>query len=459
MDPDLEVAPHLADRADAITMDHFGHSGLAVRQKPDGTPVTNADLATEELLTAILTERRSADGVLGEERGGRSMPDGRVWVLDPIGGTKNFLRGVPVWARLISLAVDGEPVLGVASAPALGAAGEAHRVPVRMGLARELRVSGVTELGDSYLSTTFSTEVVGSDLTYHAALSPVFALGASVRVADIDGETRCIDPASVAERITERTRVVTAVHQWGHPCDLDALPELRERQDFRLLEDCSHAHGSTWRGRPVGTFGDAAVFSLQTNKAVFAGEGGILATSDERVQDRAVLLGHVPGPGRRPGVAAVLGHRVRPQTAHVAVQRDRCAELAGRLPRADAAAARLPEPPQRRPPRGVLCRTRGHPGAARGERRSRGAVGPAAVHMASARVRRVGDLERWHGACRHPVRLSRVEVARTEQLDRRIGTSLTKLIAETGAAVAGENGFRSVVPALSEQVASTREPP
>jgi dTDP-4-amino-4,6-dideoxygalactose transaminase len=134
--------------------------------------------------------------------------------------------------------------------------------------------------------------VVGSDLTYHAALSPAFALGASVQVADIDGETRCIDPASVAERITERTRVVTAVHQWGHPCDMDALLGLRERHGFRLLEDCSHAHGSTWRGRPVGTFGDAAVFSLQANKAVFAGEGGIMVTSDEQVHDRAVLLGH-----------------------------------------------------------------------------------------------------------------------------------------------------------------------
>lgn len=154
--------------------------------------------------------------------------------------------------------------------------------------------SGTSALLAAYfaLGVEPSTEVVGPDLTYHAALSPAFALGACVRLADIDGETRCIDPASAAERITERTRVVTAVHQWGHPCDMDALLELRERYGFRLLEDCSHAHGSTWRGRPVGTLGDAAVFSLQANKAVFAGEGGILVTSDEQVHDRAVLLGH-----------------------------------------------------------------------------------------------------------------------------------------------------------------------
>jgi histidinol-phosphatase len=120
--------------------------------------VTNADLATEELLTTILNERRPDDGVLGEERGGRSTPDGRVWVLDPIDGTKNFLRGVPVWATLISLAVDGEPVLGVVSAPALGRRwwgipGVGAHVDF-MGRTRELRVSEISELEDSYMSTT-----------------------------------------------------------------------------------------------------------------------------------------------------------------------------------------------------------------------------------------------------------------------------------------------------------------
>lgn len=158
MDPDLEVALHLADRADAVTMDYFGSGDLAVRQKPDRTPVTDADLATEELLTAILTQRRPADGVLGEERGGRTTPDGRVWVLDPIDGTKNFLRGVPVWATLISLAVGGEPVLGVVSAPILGrrwwGAPGAGAYVDRMGRVRELHVSEVAKLEDCYLSTT-----------------------------------------------------------------------------------------------------------------------------------------------------------------------------------------------------------------------------------------------------------------------------------------------------------------
>lgn len=158
MNSDLDIALHLADRADALTMDRFGRRDLVVRQKPDRTPVTDVDLATEELLTTVLTAQRPDDGVLGEERGGQSTPDGRVWVLDPIDGTKNFLRGVPVWATLISLAVDGQPVLGVVSAPALGrrwwgAPGVGAHVEV-MGKTRDLRVSEIGTLEDSYVSTT-----------------------------------------------------------------------------------------------------------------------------------------------------------------------------------------------------------------------------------------------------------------------------------------------------------------
>ncbi len=158
MHSDLELALHLADLADAITLEHFGRTDLAVRQKPDRTPVTDADLATEELLTKILTKQRPGDRVLGEERGGTGGTDGRVWVLDPIDGTKNFVRGVPVWATLISLAVDGEPVLGVVSAPALGRrwwgeTGSGAHVDC-LGIVRELRVSGVATLENAYLSTT-----------------------------------------------------------------------------------------------------------------------------------------------------------------------------------------------------------------------------------------------------------------------------------------------------------------
>lgn len=154
--------------------------------------------------------------------------------------------------------------------------------------------SGTSALFAAYfaLGVRDGTEVVGSALTYHAALSPVHALRGGVVLADIDPRTRCLDPGSLERAVTERTTVITAVHQWGHPCDMDAVLRIADKYRLRVLEDCSHAHGSTYKGRPCGTFGDAAVFSLQANKAVFAGEGGMLVTNDAAVHDRATLLGH-----------------------------------------------------------------------------------------------------------------------------------------------------------------------
>ncbi|WP_405793798.1 DegT/DnrJ/EryC1/StrS family aminotransferase [Streptomyces sp. NBC_01506] len=154
--------------------------------------------------------------------------------------------------------------------------------------------SGTSALLAAYfaLGVREGVDVVGPALTYHAALSPVFALRGDVVLADIDPDTRGLDPKALQEALTENTKVITVVHQWGHPCDMDAILRIAERHGLRVLEDCSHAHGSHYKGRPVGTFGDVAVFSLQANKAVYAGEGGILVTSDTQVHDRATLLGH-----------------------------------------------------------------------------------------------------------------------------------------------------------------------
>ena len=116
---DLDLALLLADAADAITRDRFGALDLKVNSKPDLTPVSDADLAVERSLRDILIERRPHDAVLGEEFGGEAEFIGRQWVIDPIDGTKNFVRGVPVWASLIALLQDGVPVVGVVSAPAL----------------------------------------------------------------------------------------------------------------------------------------------------------------------------------------------------------------------------------------------------------------------------------------------------------------------------------------------------
>ena len=118
-DDDLRFAHVLADAADDITMRRFRARDLSVQSKPDLTPVTDADLSTEESLRGVLRRARPRDAMLGEEFGRTGMSP-RCWVIDPIDGTKNYVRGVPVWATLIGLMAEGEVTVGVVTAPALG---------------------------------------------------------------------------------------------------------------------------------------------------------------------------------------------------------------------------------------------------------------------------------------------------------------------------------------------------
>ena len=116
---DLSLALALAGDADLISFDRFKALDLVVTTKPDRTPVTDADRAVERSIRAAIESARPADSILGEEYG-EAGSGSRQWIIDPIDGTANFLRGVPIWATLISLAIDGVPVVGVVSAPALG---------------------------------------------------------------------------------------------------------------------------------------------------------------------------------------------------------------------------------------------------------------------------------------------------------------------------------------------------
>ncbi|WP_375494082.1 histidinol-phosphatase [uncultured Jatrophihabitans sp.] len=153
---DLALALRLADAADAITMQRFGASDLRVDTKPDLTPVSDADRAVETAIRDALRDERPADAVSGEEFG--STGDAaRRWVLDPIDGTKNFVRAVPVWATLIALLDGDDAVVGVVSAPALGRRWWAMRhggawASMFGGTPRRLTVSHVGELGDASLS-------------------------------------------------------------------------------------------------------------------------------------------------------------------------------------------------------------------------------------------------------------------------------------------------------------------
>jgi len=155
-DDDLRLAHVIADQVDAVTMERFGAVDLRVETKPDLTPVTDADRHAEELVRSQLGRTRPRDAVLGEELG-ETGHGARRWVVDPIDGTKNFVRGVPVWASLIALMDGPEVVVGVVSAPALGrrwwaAKGTGSWSGRSLSSARRLRVSGVRELGDASFS-------------------------------------------------------------------------------------------------------------------------------------------------------------------------------------------------------------------------------------------------------------------------------------------------------------------
>lgn len=154
--PDLALALRLADAADAISIDKFRNRDLHIDLKPDRTYVTEADLAVERALREVLAGERPDDGILGEEFGTEGDAT-RQWIIDPIDGTANYLRGVPVWGTLIALAIDGVPVVGVVSSPALGKRWWAARdagawLSENGGQPRRLHVSGVSDLADASIS-------------------------------------------------------------------------------------------------------------------------------------------------------------------------------------------------------------------------------------------------------------------------------------------------------------------
>ena len=155
-DDDLRLAHVIADQVDSVTMARFKALDLRVDTKPDTTPVSDADRTAEEIVRSQLSRARPRDAVHGEE-----LPDTghgpRQWVIDPIDGTANFIRGVPVWATLIALVDAGQPVIGLVSAPALGrrwwaANGSGAWTGKSLAAATRLHVSGVTNLADASLS-------------------------------------------------------------------------------------------------------------------------------------------------------------------------------------------------------------------------------------------------------------------------------------------------------------------
>ena len=155
-DQDLALALELADAADQISLPRFRALDLNVETKPDLSPVTDADKSVEKAIVGLLALNRPDDAIVGEEYG-VSGEASRKWIIDPIDGTANFVRGVPVWATLIALSVDGKPTVSVVSAPAMGARwwaapGTGAFTKSITGEQRKLAVSKVSKLEDASVS-------------------------------------------------------------------------------------------------------------------------------------------------------------------------------------------------------------------------------------------------------------------------------------------------------------------
>jgi histidinol-phosphatase len=180
---DLALARQLADVADQASLSRFGALDLRVETKPDLTPVSDADRAVEIALRELLRDERPDDAIVGEEYGesAASGPGhgGRRWVIDPIDATKNFIRGVPVWATLIALLDGDDSVVGVVSAPALGhrwwAAKGCGSWTSRFGAdARRNQVSSVSRLADASVSYSDLTEWTTRRAEFETLLSGVW---------------------------------------------------------------------------------------------------------------------------------------------------------------------------------------------------------------------------------------------------------------------------------------------
>ena len=154
IDEDLAFALELADAADDITLARYRATDLVVETKPDLTPVTEADQAAEKALRARIEAERPRDGVVGEEYGETTGSGSRRWILDPIDGTKSYVRGIPAWGTLIALERDGEIVVGVVSAPALRRRWWASRDGGAFADGEPTRVSRVSAIEDALLCYT-----------------------------------------------------------------------------------------------------------------------------------------------------------------------------------------------------------------------------------------------------------------------------------------------------------------
>jgi len=135
-------------------------------------------------------------------------------------------------------------------------------------------------------------EVICPAYTFYATVTPLFQTGAIPVLCDANEEDGNVDPDQLETKINDKTKAVIVTHMWGRACEMDRIKQICNKHKLKLLEDCSHAHGGSYQGKLLGTWGDAAAWSLQGQKIITGGEGGIVLTDDQEIYYLAQLLGH-----------------------------------------------------------------------------------------------------------------------------------------------------------------------
>jgi dTDP-4-amino-4,6-dideoxygalactose transaminase len=236
----------------------------------------------------------------------KTVDDGSAEALALFGGPATVQEPPPAWPivdegdRMALLAVlesrvwgGYHPIVGELERRFADLHGATHAVATTNGT-----VSLEIALAASAIGA--GDEVIVPPITFVASATAILRAGAVPVFADVERDTLNLSPTAVERAITPRSRAIVAVHFAGHPVDLDAFVDLCERRRLILIEDCAHAPGASWRGRPVGSFGAFGCFSFQASKNLTSGEGGILITRTPELAERAASLANQ---GRRAGGA------------------------------------------------------------------------------------------------------------------------------------------------------------
>lgn len=183
------------------------------------------------------------------------------------------------------------------------------------------------------LGIGYGDEVIVSPFTMSAcALAPMI-YGAIPVFADVESGTGCLDPESISKRITPHTKAIIVVHQFGFPANMDAIMSLAKMHSLYVIEDCAQAHGAKYNGTSVGTIGDIGVFSLNVNKTIQTGEGGVCVTNDVDIAFRLQLIRNhgeaVVGPAGYEDITNIAGFNYRMTELNAALAREQLKKLAG----------------------------------------------------------------------------------------------------------------------------------